>query len=37
MIDQILSMDDDRNWYKAELNGKEGYIPANYIDTKPHE
>jgi len=34
---KILSMDDDRNWYKAELNGKEGYIPANYIETKPHE
>ena len=30
-------MEDDRNWYKAELNGREGYIPSNYIDMKPHE
>ncbi|KAK2160724.1 hypothetical protein LSH36_127g02031 [Paralvinella palmiformis] len=34
---KILSMEDDRNWYKAELNGREGYIPSNYIDMKPHE
>ena len=34
---QILSREDDQNWYKAEFNGKEGYIPNNYIDMKPHE
>lgn len=33
---QILSMDDDQNWFKAELDGKEGYVPNNYIEMKPH-
>lgn len=28
--DQILSPQDE--WYKAEMNGKEGYIPQNYIE-----
>ncbi len=27
-------MEDDKNWYKAELQGKEGYIPSNYIEMK---
>ncbi|CAI9539202.1 unnamed protein product [Staurois parvus] len=29
-------MEDDQNWYKAELKGHEGYIPKNYIKVKPH-
>ena len=29
-------MDDDQNWYRAELDGKEGLIPSNYIDMAPH-
>lgn len=29
-------MTDDRNWYKAEQNGKEGFVPKNYIQMKPH-
>ncbi|KAM9305441.1 GRB2-related adapter protein [Gastrophryne carolinensis] len=33
---KILNMEDDQNWYKAELRGKEGYIPKNYIKVKPH-
>lgn len=33
---QILSMEEDRNWYKAELDGKEGYIPSNYIEMRQH-
>lgn len=33
---QILNMEDDQNWYKAELKGQEGYIPKNYIKVKPH-
>lgn len=33
---KILSMEEDRNWYKAELDGKEGYIPSNYIEMKLH-
>lgn len=33
---QILNMEDDQNWYKAELRGAEGFIPKNYIRVKPH-
>lgn len=32
---KVLSMEEDKNWYKAELDGKEGYIPSNYIELKP--
>ncbi|XP_013398391.1 protein enhancer of sevenless 2B [Lingula anatina] len=33
---KILSIEEDHNWYKAEIDGKEGYIPSNYIDMKEH-
>lgn len=33
---KILNMEDDQNWYKAELMGYEGFIPKNYIKVKPH-
>lgn len=33
---KILNMEDDQNWYKAELRGAEGFIPKNYIHIKPH-
>lgn len=33
---QILNMEDDMNWYRAELEGKEGLIPSNYIQMKSH-
>uniref|UniRef100_A0A5F8GEC9 GRB2 related adaptor protein n=1 Tax=Monodelphis domestica TaxID=13616 RepID=A0A5F8GEC9_MONDO len=33
---KILNMEDDQNWYKAELRGAEGFIPKNYIQVKPH-
>ncbi|XP_037589496.1 GRB2-related adapter protein isoform X1 [Cebus imitator] len=33
---KILNMEDDQNWYKAELRGIEGFIPKNYIRVKPH-
>ncbi|XP_070338370.1 GRB2-related adapter protein isoform X2 [Equus asinus] len=36
LISQILNMEDDQNWYKAELRGAEGFIPKNYIRVKPH-
>ncbi|XP_054372528.1 GRB2-related adapter protein isoform X2 [Molothrus ater] len=32
----ILNMEDDQNWYKAELFGREGFVPKNYIKVKPH-
>lgn len=34
---QILNMEDDMNWYRAELDGKEGLIPSNYIEMKNHD
>mmetsp|Transcript_31046 Transcript_31046/g.82562 ORF Transcript_31046/g.82562 Transcript_31046/m.82562 type:complete len:273 (-) Transcript_31046:96-914(-) len=33
---KIIDMVSDMNWYKAEQNGKEGFIPKNYIQMKPH-
>ncbi|XP_016045081.1 GRB2-related adapter protein isoform X2 [Erinaceus europaeus] len=33
---KILNMEDDQNWYKAELQGAEGFVPKNYIRIKPH-
>ncbi|XP_076871516.1 growth factor receptor-bound protein 2a [Brachyhypopomus gauderio] len=33
---KVLNEECDQNWYKAELNGKEGFIPKNYIEMKPH-
>ncbi|XP_051986994.1 growth factor receptor-bound protein 2-like isoform X1 [Xyrauchen texanus] len=33
---KVLNDECDQNWYKAELNGKEGFIPKNYIEMKPH-
>ncbi|CAD7088971.1 unnamed protein product [Hermetia illucens] len=30
-------MEDDMNWYRAELDGKEGLIPSNYIEMKNHD
>ena len=35
-IFQVLSVEEDQNWFKAELDGKEGYIPGNYIEMKAH-
>lgn len=34
---KILDKDSDANWYKAELGGKEGFVPSNYIQLAPHE
>ncbi|CAB3361973.1 growth factor receptor-bound protein 2 [Cloeon dipterum] len=34
---KILNMEDDMNWYRAELDSREGLIPSNYIEMKPHE
>ncbi|EFP05386.1 hypothetical protein GCK72_018174 [Caenorhabditis remanei] len=28
---KVLNKDEDPHWYKAELNGKEGFIPSNFI------
>ncbi|CAG0903338.1 unnamed protein product [Darwinula stevensoni] len=34
---KILNMEDDMNWYKAELEGREGLVPSNYIEMRPHD
>ncbi|CAH1179776.1 unnamed protein product [Phaedon cochleariae] len=34
---KILNMEDDMNWYRAELDGREGLIPSNYIEMKSHD
>ncbi len=35
-IEQILNTEEDMNWYKAELKGKEGYVPKTYVEIVPH-
>lgn len=34
-IIKIISMEDDANWFKAELRGEVGYVPRTYIDMLP--
>lgn len=34
---KVLNMEDDANWFRAELDSREGLIPSNYIDMKRHE
>ncbi|XP_076309513.1 growth factor receptor-bound protein 2-like isoform X1 [Tachypleus tridentatus] len=34
---KVLNVEDDMNWYRAELDGKEGLIPSNYIEMKKHD
>lgn len=33
---KIINQEDDLNWFKAECNGKDGWVPTNYIEMKPH-
>jgi growth factor receptor-binding protein 2 len=33
---KVLNKDEDPNWYRAELHGKEGYVPSNYIKMRDH-
>jgi len=34
---KVLNVEDDSNWFRAELNGKEGLIPSNYIEMKDNK
>nr|XP_027225424.1 protein enhancer of sevenless 2B-like isoform X2 [Penaeus vannamei]XP_027225425.1 protein enhancer of sevenless 2B-like isoform X2 [Penaeus vannamei]XP_027225426.1 protein enhancer of sevenless 2B-like isoform X2 [Penaeus vannamei]XP_027225427.1 protein enhancer of sevenless 2B-like isoform X2 [Penaeus vannamei]XP_027225428.1 protein enhancer of sevenless 2B-like isoform X2 [Penaeus vannamei] len=34
---KVLNMEDDMNWFRAELDGREGLIPSNYIEMKSHD
>lgn len=34
---KVINSEDDANWFKAEQDGRSGFIPANYIEMMPHE
>ncbi|XP_014679002.1 PREDICTED: protein enhancer of sevenless 2B-like [Priapulus caudatus] len=34
---KVLSKDEDENWYRAEVDGREGFVPRNYIEMKSHD
>ncbi|XP_031574361.1 growth factor receptor-bound protein 2-like [Actinia tenebrosa] len=36
VIINVLDMDQDKNWFKAELNGEQGWVPKTYIEMRPH-
>ena len=36
MLVNILDMSDP-NWYKAEVNGRKGYVPKEYVELRPNE
>ncbi|OAF65852.1 GRB2-related adapter protein [Intoshia linei] len=31
---KIINVDDDKNWYKAEVDSQCGYVPSNYVEMK---
>ena len=33
----MLNTEEDKHWYKAEQDGKDGLIPKNYIQMKDHQ
>lgn len=33
---KIIDMDSDKNWYKAEQDGRTGFVPSNYLQMSPH-
>eukprot|EP00055_Hartaetosiga_balthica_P004100 m.10126 g.10126 ORF g.10126 m.10126 type:complete len:258 (+) comp3618_c0_seq1:60-833(+) len=34
---KVINLDNDPNWFKAEMNGQTGYVPANYLELLPHD
>lgn len=34
---QVLNTEEDKHWFKAEQDGRDGLIPKNYIQMKSHE
>ena len=36
-IFQVLNLDEDENWCKAEQKGKSGWVPKSYIEIKEVE
>ncbi|XP_026215185.1 GRB2-related adapter protein-like [Anabas testudineus] len=35
-IIKVTEMEDDSGWFTAEIQGKRGYVPENYISILPH-
>uniref|UniRef100_A0A672GJ69 GRB2 related adaptor protein b n=1 Tax=Salarias fasciatus TaxID=181472 RepID=A0A672GJ69_SALFA len=35
-IIKVTEMEDDSCWFTAEIHGKRGYVPENYISVLPH-
>jgi len=35
-IVKIINNEDDEHWFKAEQEGRSGFIPANYVKMMPH-
>lgn len=33
---QVIEMEEDSSWLTAEIEGKRGFIPENYISLRPH-
>ncbi|CAJ0942961.1 unnamed protein product, partial [Mesorhabditis belari] len=33
---KVLNKDEDPHWFKAELDGQEGFVPSNYIKVMDH-
>jgi len=34
---KVLNADDDKNWCRAEINGKQGLVPKNYIQLQDND
>ncbi|MEQ2272615.1 hypothetical protein XENORESO_003325 [Xenotaenia resolanae] len=35
-IIKVIEMDEDSCWFTAEIEGKRGFVPENYISLRPH-
>jgi len=33
----VINADAEKNWFKAQQDGKDGLIPKNYVQMKPNE
>jgi len=33
---KVVTTEEEQDWFKAEINGTEGFIPRNYIKMSPH-
>eukprot|EP00730_Choanoeca_flexa_P013487 TRINITY_DN5374_c0_g1_i3.p1 TRINITY_DN5374_c0_g1~~TRINITY_DN5374_c0_g1_i3.p1 ORF type:complete len:195 (+),score=29.84 TRINITY_DN5374_c0_g1_i3:205-789(+) len=33
---KVIDIDSDKNWFKAEQDGRTGFVPSNYLEMSPH-